>query len=195
MIQMKKFLVLMLGSMLTANLLIAENNKLVEELSLKVGVAKTDVKLRNNIAGVSLPSKRATIINLEVFTKCDYIKSYGLNPFIDVNTIINTDRNIYSLGIGVKKDIETDLVYKPYVSASAGYALLDWKTSPLINATQKDETTRSIVGTLQTGIRYKNFDIAIRYDRYNFDTKLTSGLVTSMLNDKYSLSLLVGVLF
>jgi len=40
-------------------------------------------------------------------------------------------RNIYSLGLGVKKDIETGLLYKPYVSASAGYAILDWKTSPL----------------------------------------------------------------
>ena len=186
---------LILGFLLATNFAIANNNKPVEALSVKVGYTKADVKQTNNLVDVTLPTENAVAVNLEIFTKCDYLRNYNLIPFIDVNLLMNSDKRIYSLGLGVKKEIPIDSPFKPYVSVSAGYALLNWKTSPLVNVIQKDETSSSVVGSLQLGTTYKNFDFAIRYDRYNFDTKLNSGLATSMLSDKYALSALIGIIF
>ena len=65
----------------------------------------------------------------------------------------------------------------------------------LINYTKKDETSNSIVRTLQFGTTYKNIDTSLKYDKYNFDTNLNNAIATAIIHDKYSLSILVGVMF
>lgn len=123
------------------------------------------------------------------------------NPYLDIAYLHQDDRYLALVGAGLRHDWEAeDTNWVPFVSLGAGYLDLRWREDPLDTAKAEAKNGRSFVVTAQAGTQWQfsrhwGLDLRARYDMYDVGSTLVAQNSVTQLEDRGSLSLLVGLAY
>ncbi len=174
----------------------------VDTLSLKLGYSNAFTNRTDDNGGVANINELDTNgYNFALRTVFNNGNEALFKPYIDFSSTIYDDRNFYIPSLGLRHDFSLEKKWiEPYLSAGAGVAFMNRKTSPVTTAEALDERTYSTNLTLEGGVDFyldENWaiDLSLRYDTYNIETVIGGYYKLTTLEDQSALNAMVGLAY
>ncbi len=180
----------------------SNNASLIDTLSIKIGpsfaqTSQTDDQ--GGVTGVVEPDDSGVQVGVRLVFNNGYIPYF--KPYIDMTSIIYSDRDIIIPSIGLRHDFELEQRWiEPYASFGVGYAVMDRTESPLSSSVAYDDSTSSANLTLEGGVDFYldehwALDLSLRYDTYNLKTTVGGNFQLTTIEDKSSVGLMGGLVY
>jgi hypothetical protein len=166
-------------------MMIALSSLFANDLKFNIGYSKMFFDKNQYLQN---PSENYLVLGLEKKVQKEIFSYF---PFFEIQAKLNSDRRVGLTGIGLEKD------YNDYfVKASMGLLYMKWNHHPVSNYSAKNDSSNGLYGSFSIGKNLSNnFDVSLRYNRYNLDTRIKLGSTTIVAEDRNSISLLIGYSF
>lgn len=175
---------------------------LIDSLSINAGYSYAHADIQETNGGVpnvnDIQDQGWAVTTALVFNTqhSDYFK-----PYLDLAYLHQNDRQFTIPGVGLRHNFTLNNPnFEPFYSIGVGYNYMRWQDYPNHEVKSIDDNGQSYVFTAQTGFDYYitphfALDLTLRYDGYTLDTTLVENNRVTRIDETYSLSLLVGLVY